>query len=248
MSNRVHVLKAEDAKGITFGLEPKAFTFQVPEKMQEVDDNFKISELVAQTSGLTELQKKSQQELVEAEVLKKLKEVQEKAYAEAHALGMEDGKKQAFENTTDQINQMLKGLTEIIETLSQFREKLFLENEESFVKLIFKISETLVQKTVAEDKTVIAGVLKRAINDIQVDEEITVRLSKEDYDFLNSLTESKDRPWEGSKKVKLEVASGITRGGCIVETNHGVIDAGLDQRLQKAWTSINNRIPKEDAK
>ena len=53
--------------------------------------------LSRQTPGLSELEKKNFQKRLEEEVLGRLKGIEEKAYAEAYALGLQDGRQKAFE-------------------------------------------------------------------------------------------------------------------------------------------------------
>ncbi len=246
------ILKPQQSDGLIFGLEPKKFFHHVPQNMIDSAHQgmsskaFAINELVAKTSGLAELHRQNQQDLVETEVIRRLKEVEEKAYAEAHKLGMIDGTKQAFDGTTELINKSLEKFAEVFVFFEKTKEQLFLENEESFIKLIFKISESVIMKSIQLDPTIIATVLKKAIDDTQGEEEITVRLSQEDNDFLQTITESKLKPWEGNKKIRLEVSPDVSRGGCIVETNHGAIDAGIEKRVEKAWAAVEGRIPKEE--
>ena len=55
-------------------------------------------------------------------------------------------------------------------------------------------------------------------------------------------------PAEFLKNVKLQAAPNIQPGGCIVETNYGVIDARIAERTSKLWDEISQTLPKVKSK
>ncbi len=246
------IFRPKDVEGTVIGLEPKIFNTIVPNQViaagngEKSSRKFQINELSAKTTGLDLLQQRNLENQIDAEVLKKLKTVEEKAYGEAYKLGQEDGKKKAFDDFSKLITDSLAHLKSVTEEISEFKAQMFVENEEHFIKLIHHLVECIVYKTIQEDPSVTLSVLRKALDDTHSDEEIVLKLNKEDMEYLDTVTDSSKKPWENAKKIKIEVQEGINRGGCIIETNHGVIDARIETRIQKAWKSLESRIPKTE--
>ena len=64
-----------------------------------VSKDFKISDLVAQQAGITQLADDAQRDKINALVLEQLKDVQEKAYKEGYELGLVEGTEKAFQDS-----------------------------------------------------------------------------------------------------------------------------------------------------
>ena len=65
-------------------------------RKKNLESNFKFDRVVAEYTGIKELEKKYQQEEIRKEALKMSQKIQEEAYKEAYKLGLEDGKKKSF--------------------------------------------------------------------------------------------------------------------------------------------------------
>ncbi|MBK9292862.1 MAG: hypothetical protein IPM57_00190 [Oligoflexia bacterium] len=242
------VLRPSQVEGHVVSLEPRALNWGVPDSAINTADHlakdFKLDDLVIKQTGLSELQKKSLEEAIDTEVLKRLKEVEERAYSEAHKLGQEEGKKEAFNHYSAEIQSSLEKLTHLVECFEKFKNQMLIENEEFFIKLVYHIAKKITLREINQDPSLIKDLLTQVLNDSNADSEIVLKISKEDLDFIKTLPEKDKRLWENNKLVKIEAAEGISRGGCVVETNFGIVDAQVEQRLQKAWSTIEARVPK----
>jgi flagellar assembly protein FliH len=243
-----NVLRPSQVQGHVVNIELKSLHQGIPNQVIHVADhpgeNFHLDDLVIKQTGLNELQKRNLTESIETEVLRRLKEVEEKAFAEAHKLGLEEGKKEAFNHYSSEIQNALDKLKDMMEQFEHYKSRLLIENEEYFVKLVFQIAKNITQKEIKEDPTMILPVIKKVVEDTHSDDEMLLKVNKEDLEFLKTVTDSSKKPWEAVKKLKVEASESVSRGGCILETNHGVIDAQIEQRVQKAWINIESRIPK----
>lgn len=245
---KAHVLKPSQVEGHIVSLEPRSLHTGVPNQAVNTADHlgndFQLDDLVIKQTGLNELQKKTLEESIEVEVLKRLKDVEERAFAEAHKLGLEEGKREAFNHYSAHIQSSLEKLENLLQDFEKYKSRVLVENEEFFVKMVYHIAKNITLKEIKEDPSLVMAVLQKVLDDTHSDEEMILKINKDDFDFLNTVTGSTKKPWENIKKLKLEPTEGISRGGCILETNHGVIDAQIEQRLQKAWTNVEARIPK----
>lgn len=74
------------------------------------------------------------------------------------------------------------------------------------------------------------------------EEEVTIRLCPEDYKFISENKEEFLKELHLDATTKLEEDVDVKRGGVVVETNYGVIDATIDQRLEKMEELLNSQM------
>jgi flagellar assembly protein FliH len=248
------VLKPADAEGHILNYKPQPLNQSMPQttlnfvKDQDAilpnSKGFELNELVAETTGLGEIERKNFNTRVESEVLTRLKAIEEKAFAEAYALGMRDGKDKAYTDTSQEIKQAIESIGKIVESVTVIKNQLFVENEAHIVKTIFHVAKALALKEIQSDPKLILNVLKTALENAQSEEEIKLKINPQDNEFIEKVKGEAGNPFERVSKLKVEVTETIARGGCLVETNYGVVDATIDQRIAKLWTVLESKIPK----
>ena len=62
--------------------------------------------------------------------------------------------------------------------------------------------------------------------------------------FIENLKNISGREFDFLKNVQLEASAEVTVGGCIIETNYGVIDARVEKRIENIWSELNQALPK----
>ena len=113
---------------------------------------------------------------------------------------------------------------------------------ESLEKHVINLAADIAMKIVADlpiDKTMVERVVKDALAKAEKDAEIVVHLHPHDLELLTQggselLEESHD-----AGKVLFKPSSEVTRGGCLLDTHYGIVDARRETKadlLKKAVT------------
>ncbi|MDB6131151.1 MAG: hypothetical protein JWM04_2258 [Verrucomicrobiales bacterium] len=100
--------------------------------------------------------------------------------------------------------------------------------EETLVQLAFEIAKKLVADLPISGDMVRATVLD-ALHEVDRNTEFTVHIHPEDLKIMEHFA-------CGSMELtgmKMQADSGITRGGCVVKTDFGIIDATRETKLDK---------------
>jgi flagellar assembly protein FliH len=97
---------------------------------------------------------------------------------------------------------------------------------------------------IAEKPEMILDVVRQAILAAQSDEAVTVRVSPVDLEFIEQSRERLGKEFDLLKRAKLESSDSVTPGGCMIETNYGDVDATVEQRVDKLWKSLKEKLPK----
>ena len=240
----------EDKKGV-LNYEAKKIDMDMPrsarqfvgEQPPNTGHNFIIDELISKQTGIFEKEKMKIEQAIDDKVIEKLKDIQEKAYKEAYELGLEEGKKLAYDNNQEAIKFHLAEMITLFENLKIMKQDILNKNEGVFVDMIYFIAEKVVMEHVQKSETTTKEVIKQVIDSLDVKEDIAVRLNQEDFAIMQNLMGENSQEAEIFKKLKFYADPEIQKGGCMFETNHGLVDATLEERIAKLWTLLNQTKP-----
>lgn len=229
----------EQAEQVAIAFEPSVIQFDGSANAREVVlerkdvSDFRVDKIVSQMTRLDEVERQNREKEIEAEALRLSQEVQERAYQEAHELGLKHGKEEAFETEKARINEEIQSLKLMMQEIESIRLGLLKENKSHILNLCLYISERLLMKEIETKPDYILSVIGKAIEMAHGEEELTLRLSPEDFDFITEHDSEALENFGFTKKTKFEKDQSVDRGGLILDTNYGVIDATTQQRLDK---------------
>ncbi len=205
-------------------------------------NDFRMSDVIRVQTGVEKIEASNVEEDVERKVLERLQQVQENAYQEAYQLGLDEGRHEAFERTSKEINSRLNEMDQLFSSIRNLKKDLIDHNETHVVQLAFHMAKRLAHVEIQSDPKVVTEVIRDAIEKAQADEEVTVQVSPSQVEFLETLKAETGRDFEFLKQVKLEPIEGITPGGCVIETNYGEIDARFEERVSKLWETVSESL------
>lgn len=204
--------------------------------------DFSMHEATRIQTGVKDMEARTFDDRVEERVVERLQDVQEAAYKEAYSLGMEEGRREGFQKTTADIENHLQSFSDLIATITTLKTEMFNCNESHLIKLLLHMASRLALVEVNANNEVLSEAIRAALEMAQIEENITVQVAPEQFEFLETLKKETGREYEFLKKVKIEPVVGISRGGCVIETNFGVIDSRFEERVSQLWKSIEENL------
>ena len=126
-----------------------------------------------------------------------------------------------------------KGLalvTEKLLALDALREKFYNNAEPEVIKLVVEIAEKVIGKIATENTALIGTVVRQALEKT-IGDRITVRLNPEDYKNLMETDHEFKDVIDRTKRLLFREDEAISKGGCVVETEVGTIDAQIEVQL-----------------
>lgn len=250
------VLSKEEADKVAVAYSPRKFpttispaasefiAFQTSQEASGIQSSFRVDKIVAQTTGIAELERMSIEEKVEREALVRLKDLQEQAYQQAYQLGLDEGRERAYQETSSQLAEKLSHVEQLCHSIENLKSELVTYNERHIVSLVYYMAKKVVMDEISDRQEVILSVVRQAIEAAQSEESVTVRVSNSDLEFIEHIKEKLGKEFESLKRAKFESSEDIASGGCIVETNYGDVNATVEQRVEKLWESIAGKLPR----
>jgi len=247
MSN---VYKKNDAEHIAFNHKPKALRIETTPIAKDFvsravakSSDFLISDVVAKQSGVQALRKQQVEAQVEETVLIRLKEIEEEAYKQAYDLGIIEGTEKAYEEKRELLTLSVQHLDESTKGLNSLIEDLCRQYESIIMQMVYRIAERIAMRSIAQDEKPILELINKFVTELQAAQKIKIRLNPGDLKFVEDLRNRNMKEAENLERVKFEPKDEISRGGCLIETDFGTIDATVEQRVEKAWQAIESKLP-----
>lgn len=229
---------------------PKQFDFGTPDsameylKEKEQGSDFIMSDVLRTTTGVEEIERRSEEQKIEEKVLDKISALQQDAYQKAYELGFFEGNKKAIEDKSRELALKANEIDQLVASLNLIKEEMIHQNEAHMIKMIYEIASKLAFDHINENQEVILKIIKKSIEEAQADENVNVLVAHEQLEFLEKIKQTEKRENEFLKKVKFVGSDTISVGSCVVETNYGIIDARIEERIDKLWAEFRQAIPK----
>jgi flagellar assembly protein FliH len=148
-----------------------------------------------------------------------------KGYAQGERAGIEAGGKRA--------EAMLRRVAQTLTDLSGLRETLIQQTERQMVQLALTIARRIVLREVTLDPELIAAMAHVALQKLGSSSPATIRLNPEDYTVV-----AHDGERWGGGQVTVVPDPAIVRGGCLVESEFGRIDASVDRQFEEMTRAL----------
>lgn len=143
-----------------------------------------------------------------------------KGYAQGERAGLEAGGKRA--------EAMLRRVAQTLEELGGLRQTLIHETERQMVQLALTLARRVVHREVSLDPELAAALAHVALEKLGTTTPATIRLNPDDYTIV---TQAGDR-W-GGVPVTIVPDPSIARGGCLVESDFGCVDATIERQFDE---------------
>jgi len=152
--------------------------------------------------------------------------------------GRLDGERALSEQLLQQRNEMAELQNGVINSLKQMLPQIAREMESALIELALESAKKIVSG-VKIDAKVVETVVREALTQVQDTSDVSIRLHPED---LALLRKHKSQLLEGLPEtgpLRFAASDDVSRGGCIVQTRFGLIDAQRETKLELLRKAVN---------
>ncbi len=193
-----------------------------PGKPQGSPSLEELAELKAMV--LEEARKEAQRIVAEAE--KEAEAIRRKAYEE----GWREGEKKAQEVVKRAWEEKVKVFERILKECARAREHNWKVLQEPLCELVFALAEKVIQRE-AERAPFVGETIAQALLRLSQRERVLVRVHPEECALVREFKEDLFRRIDGLEFLEVKEDPRVARGGCIVETQFGNVDARIETQI-----------------
>ncbi len=241
--------------------EAEAFKLQWEDEKQKMfaDAQSKADEIVknAEDAAFAEVKRQTNQaqivkneaEQTAQEIIKKAQEeaskIIEDAQAEQESLkknayneGFEKGHEEGFGEGKGEVERLIERTHKILEGVMARREEILSETEQQIVELVVLMTRKVVKVISDSQKSVVMANILQALKKVKGRGDVTIRVNLADVKLTSEHTQDFIKQVENVNGITVLEDSTVDKGGCIIETDFGAIDARIQSQLSELENAI----------
>ncbi|HZX45994.1 MAG TPA: FliH/SctL family protein [Clostridia bacterium] len=157
----------------------------------------------------------------------------EEGYEEGERKGFADGHDRGRQQGLATVDEIMEEAVEIRRRALETKERMVREAEAEVVRIVIEIAKKVLGEQVKTDREAVLGLVRKALEKCTYTNSVTLKVSPDDYDVVVSYKKKLLAEAEGITQLDIEAEETMSRGSCLIETNAGVIDAGIEAQMTR---------------
>lgn len=203
------------------------------EKIKAQEESAKLNAEQIQERAKIEVERR----IKEAEM--RVAEIEHDAYQKGYDAGRENGYKKGM----GEVRRLIDRLGTIVGKAVDVREEIIQASEKQMVEMILIIARKVIKDEIIERKEVVLNNIREALKRIKDRDRVDIRVNFADLELTTAHKDEIIKMMESLRKVNIFEDSRIDRGGCIIETDVGAIDARISTQLKEIEEAIRDAEP-----
>ena len=158
--------------------------------------------------------------------------------SEAHQNGYDTGYNKGYDDGVAEVNRLIERMHKMVESVMQRREEILSETESQIVELVILMARKVIKILSESQKQVVMANTLAALKKVKARGKVTLRVNLEEVKLTTAHIQEFIQHVENIEAIKVLEDSSVEKGGCIVETDFGAIDARISSQL----TELENKI------
>ncbi|MGA2615260.1 MAG: flagellar assembly protein FliH [Spirochaetia bacterium] len=218
----------KEAEKVAFD-EVKRKNNQAQKIRQDAEDQAQVILAEAKTKA-AELENE-----IKARITQTEREAYEKGHADGHAKGYDEGKAE--------VARLVDSLHTIITKAIEKRNEIIEEAETQIINLVLLIVKKVIKVISENQKNVVINNVVQALRKLKSRGDVVIRVNLADLELTSEHVKDFMKMVENVKSITVLEDSSVDRGGCIIETDFGQIDARISSQLHEIEERILELMP-----
>jgi flagellar assembly protein FliH len=217
--------------------EAEALAFEEVKKKNNQAQKIR-QEAAEEAKQILENAKKEAAEL-ENEVKQRVERIENQAYEK----GYRDGHEQGFQAGKDEVQRLIDRLHVIMTKAIDKRNEIIEESETQIINLVLLIAKKVIKVISENQKNVVINNVIQALRKLKSRGDVVIRVNLSDLELTTEHIKDFMSMVENIKSITVLEDSSVDKGGCIIETDFGQIDARISSQLHEIEENIIELMP-----
>jgi flagellar assembly protein FliH len=151
----------------------------------------------------------------------------------AYEQGFKQGEEEARQALTARLSPVLSAFQQATTEVAHLRATVLQQAEEDIITLAFQLARKIIQYEALEHREVLAATLTRALEHVVEQDQIVVRVHPDDVHYATEIKRELGQARGDSKTLTVQGDTSVGRGGCLVESRLGTIDARIEAQFDE---------------
>lgn len=153
---------------------------------------------------------------------------------EANDRGFADGRREAEESFTG----ICRTFAETVSEINGLRERIVRECEDDLLQLVITVAQQIIRQEISLDRKILARFVSEATAGISEQSDITIGFNPEDYKAVTANRQLYLAGIGDKMQVTIKPDEAVSPGGCIVDTQTGLVDARIETQLAEIFKRL----------
>lgn len=162
---------------------------------------------------------------------------------EARDSGYQNGHEEGFAAGKEEVGRLVDRLNTILSTAINKRNQIIDESETQLINLVLLVARKVVKVISENQKNVVINNVVQALRKLKSRGDVAIRVNLADLELTTENTKEFMRMVENVNSITILEDSTVERGGCIIETDFGEIDARINSQLKEIEDKITELMP-----
>ncbi|AEL18473.1 flagellar assembly protein FliH [Borreliella bissettiae] len=178
-----------------------------------------------------------------AEIERLAREYEEKLKTDLEmttAKGREEGYRKGYESGFEDFDKVMRKLHSIMASLIAERKGILESSSAQIVSLVMQIAIKVIKRITDSQKDIVLENVNEVLKRVKDKTQITIRVNLDDLDIVRHKKNDFISRFDVIENLEIIEDPNIGKGGCIIETNFGEIDARISSQLDKIEEKFKN--------
>ncbi len=162
---------------------------------------------------------------------------------EADERGHREGQERGYQEGRGEVQRLVERLHAVLAKSIEKRAEVLSEAETQVINLVLLISRKVVKVISENQKNVVINNVVQALRKLKSRGEVVIRVNLADLELATSHINDFLKMVENVKSISVLEDATVDRGGCIIETDFGQIDARISSQLHEIEEKILELMP-----
>lgn len=162
--------------------------------------------------------------------------------------GFRQGHDEGYSAGESEIGRLVERLRKMVEALMLRREEILKETEQQIVELVILMTRKVVKIISETQKTAIMSNILAALKKVKSRGNVILHVNLEDLKLASANADEFIKRVENIQGITVVEDSTVEKGGCVVETDFGAIDARISSQLSELEEKIMEISPIKSVK
>ena len=167
----------------------------------------------------------------------------DKVFDEAKAAGFTDGRAGGWDEGRAEAERLIARLHKILDAAIEKRGDIIDEAETQLIDLVLLISRKVVKVISENQKNVVINNIVQGLRKLKSRGDVAIRVNLADLELTTEHVDDFMRMAENVKSITVLEDSSVDKGGALIETDFGQIDARVFSQLREIEEKIIELVP-----
>lgn len=148
------------------------------------------------------------------------------------------GKREGAEQVEKRLGPTIQAFASAVEEISRLRESILKNSSDDMLRLVLAIAEQIIPCVVSINPEIIHHTIVKALQAAAAADSYHIKVHPDDMAVVMEKKPLLMASISGLRNLTVEENPGITRGGCLVESELGQVDATIESQLDEIREKI----------